>query len=263
MEVGKPTAEPAKLWRQPLPEMAGRPGRRVCCRSLALLGRSWLKAAPGWEHALPANDPFILAPNHGSRLEALLLPALLALHRQGRQVHFLADWNYFLWPLLGSLMRMNDPVIITRKPARPRFLNVFKPRFQSAETSYQQARRRLLAGQSLGIFPEGTVNRRTQCLLPGRTGVARLSLETGAAVIPAGIQWAGRPSLGLNLDAVVVRMGRPLWPDTAHLGTQVPAPAVRQWHETIMRAIADLSGKSWPPPNPENNYATAHSSPAN
>jgi len=252
MAVGKPAGELTELWRHPLPEMAGRPGRRLCCRSLARMGGSWLQAAAGWEHALPANDPFILAPNHSSRLEAILLPALLALHRHGRQVHFLADWNYFLWPLLGSLMRMNDPVIITRKPARPRFLNVFKPRFQSAETSFQQARRRLLAGQSLGIFPEGTVNRQTRWLLPGRTGAARLSLETGAAVIPMGIRLAGGPSRLLNLDAVMVQMGRPLWPDPAHLGTHVPAPAVRQWHETIMRAIADLSGKSWPPPNPEN-----------
>ena len=215
-----------------------------------MVGRSWLKAAPGWEHALPANDPFILAPNHSSRLEALLLPALLALHRQGRQVHFLADWNFFMWPLLGSLIRMNDPIIITRKPARPRFLNGFKSHYESPESPCGQARRRLLAGQSLGIFPEGTVNRQPQYLLRGRTGVARLSLETGVAVIPVGIRFAGRPSRFLNLDVMRVRMGRPLWPDTAHLGANAPVPAVRQWHETIMRAIADLSGRTWPPPSP-------------
>jgi 1-acyl-sn-glycerol-3-phosphate acyltransferase len=222
-----------------------------------------LESAPDWKQIHPANDPFILTPNHSSRLEALLLPALLAIHRNGRQVHFLADWNYLLWPLLGSLIRMNDPIIVTRKPARPAFLNRFKPLFQTAESPYAQARRRLLAGQSLGIFPEGTVNPRSRSLLLGQSGAARLSLETGAAIIPMGIQFTGRPAGFLNLDSMIVRLGRPLRPSADHLGSTAPAAAVRQWHETTMRAIAALSGKTWSTLNPRNNHAPADSSLAN
>jgi 1-acyl-sn-glycerol-3-phosphate acyltransferase len=243
--------------------MAGQPVRRFCCRSLATVGRAWLNSAPGWEQVRSANDPFILAPNHCSRREALLLPALLALYRDGRQVHFLADWNYLLWPLLGSLIQMNDPIIVARKPARPGVLNVFKPLFQTEETPYRQARHRLLAGQSLGIFPEGTVNRRTQCLLRGQSGVARLSLETGAAIIPVGIRLAGPPSRFALLDPVIVRMGRPLRPPTDYIGSTAPAAAVREWHAITMQAIADLSGKTWHPHNPRNNHAPADSSLAN
>ena len=262
-ELGKPFIEWADLWWRPLPDMAGQPGRRFCCRALATVGRSWLKAAPGWDQVQPAHDPFIFASNHSTRLEALLLPALLALHRRGRQVHFLADWNYLLWPLLGSLMRMNDPVIVTRKPARPHFLNIFKPWFKTTESPYRQAHRRLLAGESLGIFPEGTVNRRPDRLLRGHTGVARLSLETGAAIVPAGLQFAGPPSRFLHLDSMIVRVGRPLRPVPDYIGSTAPAAAVREWHACTMRAIADLSGKTWPPPNPRNNHAPAHTSLAN
>ena len=263
MEEGKPSSEKvglADLWQPALPGMAGPPVRRFCCRSLATLGRWWLKSATGWEHTLPANDPFILAPNHGSRLEALLLPAMLAVQRAGKQVHFLADWNFLLWPVVGSLIRMNDPIIVTRKPARPRFLNRFKPWFQASETPFQEARRRLLAGKSVGIFPEGTVNAGPDSLLRGRNGVARLSLETGAPVIPVGIQFDGRAAGLFNLGSMIVRIGRPLRPVADYIGSVAPASAVRDWHEKTMLAIADLSGKTWQPHNPRNKYASAHSS---
>lgn len=260
---GAPTAKLTDIWGRALPEMSGRPVTRLSCRALATLGRFWLQDATGWEHILPARDPFILAPNHGSRQEALLLPALLALHRQGRQVHFLADWNFLLWPLVGSLIRMNDPIIITRKPARPRCLNVFKPLFKSAESPFQAARRRLLAGQSLGIFPEGTVNQQENQLLRGQSGAARLSLETGAPVIPMGLQRAETSGRSWGLDAMMVRIGRPLQPDREFVGRAAPAVAVRQWHQQTMQAIADLSGKTWHPHNPKTKYAPAYSNLAN
>ena len=42
----------------------------------------------------------------------------------------------------------------------------------------ERARQHLRAGRSVGIFPEGTVNRDPQLLMPPRLGMARLSLET-------------------------------------------------------------------------------------
>jgi len=230
---------------------------------LAAFGSSRLKSASGWEHVQPANDPFILAANHSSRLEALFLPAWLAMHRGGRQVHFLADWNFLMWPLAGSLIRMNDPIIVSRKPARPRFLNAFKPLLAPAEPPFKQARRRLLTGSSVGIFPEGTVNPSDQSLLRGYSGVARLSLETGAAIIPVGIRITGKPTRLLTPESMEVRIGRPLRPVMDYVGSPAPAAAVRCWHENTMRAIADLSGKTWQPHNPRSKYAPADSSTAN
>ena len=243
--------------------MAGRPATRFCCRALAALGQLWLKEANGWEHILPVHDPFILAPNHASRAEALLLPALLALHRGGRQVHFLADWNFLMWPLVGSLIRMNEPVIITRKSARPRFLNVLKPWYQTAESPFQSARRRLQEGQSLGIFPEGTVNEQRNNLLRGQSGVARLSLETGVPVIPVGLQPSRSGGSGSGFESMILRIGRPLRPVGDFIGHRAPGGAVREWHQQTMQAIANLSGKTWHPHNPKTKYAPADSNLAN
>ncbi len=266
LAVGKPAGglpTLAELWRQPLPGFAGYPVRRVCCRGLAMLGQGWLRESTGWEHILPGNDPFILAPNHSSRAEALLLPALLAVGRGGRQVHFLADWNFLMWPVVGWLIRMNDPIIVTRKPARPKFLNALKPWFKPVASPFKEARRRLLAGQSLGIFPEGTVNVQSHRLLRGQSGVARLSLETGAPVIPLGLQFAGPAKGWLGVEAMTLRIGRPMRPVTDYIGTTAPAGAVRDWHQQTMQAIAELSGKTWHPHNPKTKYAPAHSSIAN
>ena len=49
----------------------------------------------------------------------------------------------------------------------------------------------LVVGRSLGIFPEGQVNRDPDHLLRGRRGATRLSLATGIPVVPMGIRFLG------------------------------------------------------------------------
>ena len=61
------------------------------------------RAIHGLHHIEAAGDPFILAINHSIRREAILVPALLFLHRRGRLIHFLADWNFRLCPGVGLL----------------------------------------------------------------------------------------------------------------------------------------------------------------
>jgi 1-acyl-sn-glycerol-3-phosphate acyltransferase len=65
-----------------------------------------------------------------------------------------------------------------------------KPFFAVSVPPLEQARQHLIAGRSIGIFPEGTVNRDRSQLLRGRYGAARLSLETGVPVTPAGIRFS-------------------------------------------------------------------------
>jgi len=47
----------------------------------------------------------VLVLNHSTKLEAVLLPALLMLLRGGHHLHFMADWNYRLIPGLGHFYR--------------------------------------------------------------------------------------------------------------------------------------------------------------
>ena len=70
----------------------------------------------------PAQDPFILVLNHNTKLEALLLPAFFLHARQGKALHFIADWNFKLVPGVAGIYRAGDVITLDRKPARPRWL---------------------------------------------------------------------------------------------------------------------------------------------
>jgi 1-acyl-sn-glycerol-3-phosphate acyltransferase len=221
-------------------------GDRLLLRALAVVARHNVLAVHGLHHIRTAGDPFILAANHGTRRESLLVPAVLFLHRGGRRVHFLADWSFRLIPGVGLIYSRAQVVTVLRKSARPRLLNVLKLLYERPLRPFEQARAHLLAGRSIGIFPEGTVNRNPERLLRGRRGAARLSLETGAPVVPMGIRFPtvarGRP---IPSDAPMeLHIGAPLVP-TGPRFEQASLAVVTEWHATIMREIARCSGKTW------------------
>lgn len=218
---------------------------RLLLRSVARYANSKVRRIVGLQHIMPDRDPFILALNHSTRLEALLVPALLMLMREGRRVHFIADWNFLMVPLVGSLYRRSGAIIVANKPAKPRFLNVLKPLLVDRTPALVQARRHLEAGRSLGIFPEGTVNRDPTRLLAGRRGAARLSLETGVSVVPAGIRFPTVPG-GASIPEASpfeIVIGPAMTPPAA--GRERSPQALAAWHETIMRAIAFNSQKQF------------------
>jgi 1-acyl-sn-glycerol-3-phosphate acyltransferase len=162
-------------------------------------------------------------------------------------VHFLADWSFRLIPGIGLIYSRAEVVTVLGKSARPRFLNALKPLYKRSLRPFEQAREHLIAGRSVGIFPEGTVNRDPDRLLRGRRGAARLSLETGAPVIPLGIRFPtvapGQPIP--SHAAMELHIGAPLAPPGPPAAERAPLPAVTEWHAAIMTAIARQSGKSW------------------
>jgi 1-acyl-sn-glycerol-3-phosphate acyltransferase len=221
----------------PLPELHF--GDRCLLRSVGFTLCRNVRTVRGLEHVGIDRDPFILAINHSTRLEALVIPALLMLLRGGRRVHFLADWNFRIIPGVGLLYSRSGAITVMRKSAKPRFLNLLKPLFSSPTSSAEQARQHLISGRSIGIFPEGTVNRNTDRLLRGRLGAARLSLETGIAVVPAGLRFPdmARGEVIPEASPMDISFGPPLEPSSA-----MTLPA---WHAAIMTAISAVSGKSW------------------
>lgn len=235
----------AEILRWPLPHQ-GAVGRCVV-KALSWLARSRVMTLRGLEHVRPWRDPFILALNHSTRTEALLVPALLVLHRDGRLIHFLADWNFRLIPGIGLIFRLAETVTVTRKPARPHALNLLKPLYLHPVSAIERTRRHLVAGRSVGIFPEGKVNRDARRLTSGRKGAAYLSLVTGAPVVPVGIRFpaaeAGRPIS--DQDPMEVEIGAPLSPP--RLAARMSSSGLRAWHAVVMTEIGRLSGKLWLP----------------
>jgi 1-acyl-sn-glycerol-3-phosphate acyltransferase len=240
LSPGQLSARAILSW--PLPEL--RLLDRTLVRGAALVGRGRVHSIGGLEHIAPDRDPFILALNHGTRLEALLVPPLLFLLRRGQRIHFMADWNFRMIPGVGLLYRRAGVITVVRKPARPRFLNLLKPLFTDRMSPTEQARWHLAAGRSVGVFPEGTVNRDPLRLKRGRPGAAQLSLETGVPVVPVGLRYPTVPR-GVAIpegSPMAIEIGAPLMPRAAGKPAYT---AIWAWHGEIMTAIARLSGKSW------------------
>src|SRR5271166_1985881 len=78
-----PLARAILTW--PLPELELID--RMLLRGMALISRRRIRSLDGLEHIAPERDAFILALNHSTRQEALLVPALLFLLRRGRRIH--------------------------------------------------------------------------------------------------------------------------------------------------------------------------------
>jgi 1-acyl-sn-glycerol-3-phosphate acyltransferase len=94
----------------------------------------------GEEH-VPATGPAVVAANHPSYLD----PILLSLGVE-RPIHFMAWDALFRVPLLGSLMRVMGafPVDVRKGKGRE---------------AYERAKALVLRGEIVGIFPEGKRSR--------------------------------------------------------------------------------------------------------
>lgn len=244
-----PAWETTAVWdvlRWPVPAQGA--VNRWLLRTVALAARGRVLRVEGLEHIDTAADPFILALNHSTRIEALLVPALLMLHRGGRVIHFMADWNFALIPGIGLLYRRAGTLTVTAKPAKPRVLNLLQPLYRPDGSVLDLARDAIGRGRSIGLFPEGTVNRDPHRLLPGRRSAALLSLETGVRVVPAGIRFPQTPTDRpiRDRDPMEIRIGPALAPPPA-ADRRSPA-AVRAFHAAVMGEIALLSGKRWNAP---------------
>lgn len=201
--------------------------------------------AKGIERLATRHDPFIVVMNHSTRLEALLLPVLFASLREGRLVSFIADWNFALIPGIATVLRAGETILLVRKPAKPAVLNIFKPWFARRGPAFERAAVALRSGRSIGIFPEGTTNRHPSRLLRGFDGAARLSLVTGAPVLPVGIRFPGQPGDRPIRDRsrMELHVGEFMPPSSPT--TEPSREAVQAWHASIMSELARLSGKAW------------------
>ncbi len=218
---------------------------RYLTRLACLAALNQVVEIDGVENILPQRDPFLLVANHSSRREAVFLPALLLMARGGRIVRFLADWNFRLIPGVGYLYRRSGTITLTRKNARPRILNQLKPLFEPRTPPLEEAKRHLLSGGSVAIFPEGTVNRDADRLLRGRRAAARLSLEAQVPVVPVGIRFARRQASTGLIDSgspMSIHIGTAMAPASNHRMAASPQ-LVTAWNRQLMAEIGHLCGK--------------------
>jgi len=188
----------------------------------------------GSEH-VPEEGPAILASNHLSYADWLFMPLTLQ-----RRVTFVAKAEYFTTPGIKGWFQKKffsgaGQVPIDRSGA------------SAAEGALSAAKRILGNGELFGIYPEGTRSHDGR-LYRGKTGVARLALETGVPVIPVAV---------LGTDVVAppgktfgtftrpgVRFGKPL-DFSRYEGMENDRYILRSITDEIMYEIMRLSGQEY------------------
>ena len=200
-------------------------------------------------HIQSNNDPLIVILNHSQRHEAILIPALLLYYRSCKPIHFFADWNFAMIPIIGYFYRLSETIIVTNKDAKPKFLNVFRRFFESDTPALDRALQRLKAGGTIGIFPEGTVNRDPKRLMRGRPGASNLALASGVKVLPVGILFPEQDPESPIRDGAVMELnfGDPLTPPPTKIPGKPSRREILKFHYRMMETLADVSGKTWSP----------------
>jgi len=237
-----------EIWQQPYGHQAEDSVTRFLMRFANSLCLPFLDEIHGdWRILAGDADPYIVVLNHSMRIEAVAVPGLLYHLRQGKSIHFLADWNFMLMPFVASLYRHAQVIVVAKKKIKPAFLGVFKSLYEHERSPAERAARKLRDGYPVGIFPEGTMNRDSKKMMRGMPGAAKLSLETGVPVIPVGIRFpkkdAARPIS--DLDRFSLHIGAPL--DVPRITGSPSRSLVLDFHARMMGKLAELSGKSWHP----------------
>ena len=164
---------------------------------LILLGRPKVE---GLDY-VPQSGPMILASNHLAVADSFYLPLVVS-----RRITFLAKAEYFTGTgLKGWFTRWfytaAGQVPIDRTDA------------DSAQSALDTAERIINQGKLLGMYPEGTRSPDGR-LYKGKTGLARLTLQTGVPVIPVamvGTDVVNPPgSTRWRFGRVRIKFGKPM-----------------------------------------------------
>ena len=184
---------------------------------------------------IPESGPVIFASNHLSFVDSIFLPLLV-----DRHIVFLAKSEYFTGKgVKGALSRFFfsgvGQVPIDRSGGK------------ASEAALDAGLGVLAQGRQLGIYPEGTRSPDGR-LYRGRTGIARMLLESGAPVLPIAMIDTDKVllegSVFPRLRKVGVVIGEPL-DFSRFAGMEGDRFVLRSITDEIMHEVSKLSGQEY------------------
>ena len=188
---------------------------------------------------VPTTGPVIIASNHLSFSDSIFMPLVVP-----RKVTFLAKSEYFTSPGLKGFIKKLTFIALGQVP-------VDRSGGKRSEAALLTGLRVLKEGSCIGIYPEGTRSPDGR-LYKGRTGIARMAIESGAAVVPvamfntAEIQPTGQ--VVPKVRRVEMIFAEPMY----FTGDSTDPAVLREVTNKIMDVIAAMSGQIYVP----NMYAS-------
>lgn len=181
---------------------------------------------------VPQTGKAIIASNHLSFSDSVFMPLVVS-----RKVTFLAKSEYFTSPGIKGFIKKITFKSLGQVP-------VDRSGGRRSEAALLTGLNLLSEGACIGIYPEGTRSPDGK-LYKGRTGIARMALESGAPVIPvamlntAEIQPTGQ--VVPKVMQVEMRFGEPM----VFEGDSSDIALLRSITDQIMKKIQELSGQEY------------------
>lgn len=179
---------------------------------------------------VPNLGPVIIASNHLSFSDSIFMPLVVP-----RKVTFMAKSEYFTSPGIKGFFKKIFFQALGQVP-------VDRSGGRRSEAAIRTGLKLLEEGQCLGIYPEGTRSPDGR-LFKGRTGIARMAIDSGAPVVPiamfntAEIQPTGQ--VVPKVRRVEMVFGEPMYFN----GDSSDLAYLRQVTDEIMRGIQKISGQ--------------------
>ena len=182
---------------------------------------------------IPASGGCIIVLNHVSHVDPLTAAHLVYDH--GRLPHYLAKSGLFKNKALGAFFRSAGQIPVERLS-------------KNAAGAFDAAVQAVHDGKCVVVYPEGTITRDPDGWpMTGKSGAARIALETGCPVIPVG-QWgaqqllapyAKRPDL-FPRKLVRMKVGTPI--DLSDIAAKQPrtVAVIQEATDRIMATITAL-----------------------
>jgi 1-acyl-sn-glycerol-3-phosphate acyltransferase len=196
--------------------------------------RAFFRPVVTGECHIPPAGGALLASNHLSMCDSLFLPVMTR-----RRISFLAKNEYFTGRGLkgrfkAAFVRGTGLIPIDRDDA------------DAAAAALRAGARAVRDGMLLCVYPEGTRSPDGR-LYRGKTGLARMAMQTGVPVVPVAMVGTDRVQpIGKvmpRLARVWVRIGEPLHPPRPDAEPEIEKQQAREFTERVMGAIAALSGQ--------------------
>jgi 1-acyl-sn-glycerol-3-phosphate acyltransferase len=186
-------------------------------------------------HKLPREGAFVLAPNHYSEFDPLVVA--ISVFRTGRLPRFMAKESLFRVPVVGWILKRTGMIPVARASSA-----------STAKQTMKQSRELVEHGRGVIVYPEGTLTRDPELWpMRGKSGAVRLALAGEIPLIPMA-QWGtqhimGRYQKGLSLwplrKRVRVLVGDPV--DLSDLrGRAGEQAAINEANDRLMSAITAL-----------------------
>lgn len=190
----------------------------------------------GGEH-LPENGPYVLAPNHYSEFDPIIVA--VATWRLGRAPRFMAKESLFRVPVVGGVLRGLGMIPVSRATSA-----------SAAGQAIAQAAELVADGRGVIVYPEGSLTREPDLWpMRGKSGAVRVAVAGDIPIIPVatwGVQSIlpryGKLSLWPLRKRVRVRFGPRV--ELPFAAGQTPSPVqLVAGTDAVMGRIAGLLGE--------------------